>query len=1009
MSDSAARLTSLLPVLEGLALLVLAPAAGAQTIVLNGPLAQPASGDVFWPFGFSGDRKYVVYRADQDQDQLFGLYAARLGSKDPAIALHVPPTAEDGVFGFATGPGDLVFFRARNEATGEVEIRGMSIEGASPTVSIGGGFPSGTELWPMMVSEPARRVVFGAQLPGQSWYGVHSAPCDGSGVPAELTGSPSDIVLTPDGMHLVFLGSTGGEEMFIVPIDGSEFPRWLAAPLAAPGAYISFLYGLRLTADGRYVFYQNNVQGAGPDVVDLYSRSLTGVGGARLNLASSESMISYDISPRGDRILLYEPGPTLDSVAVDGSGRVSLLAPGELPGGSVISPDGNHVALVASGSLKRVAIDGSEPPLTLAPPQCSVYGIEPSSATVLFRRRDPATSAGGLYAMPFDGSAPPTELDVLTRPTQDIRGVWISSSPARLIYKTDRTLDEKFELYSVPLDGSAPPRRLNGPLSPGGDVDTVILTPDGKRILFLADERDEVLELFEVSVDGGAGPRRVNEPLPLGPVLGDVTSFQVAPGGEEIVYRADQENDEVFDLFSVRVRGDTGERNLTSATNGVPLSFATGPGGRTVFAMRNGSGVHELRAVSKGGTGSVRLDVGGLEYQPPFVFTADGSSLVYKKRRTTVASELKSISLDGEATPVTLAAPPGTRLSVPDIRVGNGTVFFRADLSVIGRLELYRVPLDGSLAPLRLNAPLGPAQLVVRFELSADRSRIVYLADQEVDDRLELYTVSANGRPAPIKLSPVPGAGGTVTDFVLVEDGNQVVYRSRASAGGRFDLFSVLLDRVGVVPLTAGITHPRDGFRVARDGRDVVYMSRPPGSSLTELFRVPLDGSAPPQRISDEMVPAATGVLSFALSPDGRRVVYLADQRTRTVLELFTVDVLGGPVRAIDAMPVFADVDSYQISPDSRHVAYRANRDAFGRLELFGAPLDGSSPAKRVNGTLPTGAIVHPDYSLLTGGRVIFRADQGTRTVVQLYLGFAEDALAVTATASTPTLAPRRD
>jgi hypothetical protein len=74
------------------------------------------------------------------------------------------------------------------------------------------------------------------------------------------------------------------------------------------------------------------------------------------------------------------------------------------------------------------------------------------------------------------------------------------------VYTADQDVDEVYELYSVPIDASASPVKLNGPLVAGGDVLLeststlrVQITPDGTRVLYVADQdTDEVLELYSV-------------------------------------------------------------------------------------------------------------------------------------------------------------------------------------------------------------------------------------------------------------------------------------------------------------------------------------------------------------------------------------------------------------------------------------------------------------------------------------------------------------------------------
>jgi hypothetical protein len=66
---------------------------------------------------------------------------------------------------------------------------------------------------------------------------------------------------------------------------------------------------------------------------------------------------------------------------------------------------------------------------------------------------------------------------------------------------------------------------------------------------------------------------------------------------------------------------------------------------------------------------------------------------------------------------------------------------------------------------------------------------------------------------------------------------------------------------------------------------------------------------------------------SFRISPDGRYAVYLADQDTDGVFELYRVLLGGGsPVRLNPLLPFGRNVTSFRISPDSGRVLYIADQ-----------------------------------------------------------------------------------
>ena len=124
----------------------------------------------------------------------------------------------------------------------------------------------------------------------------------------------------------------------------------------------------------------------------------------------------------------------------------------------------------------------------------------------------------------------------------------------------------------MPLDASAPPRKLNGKLAAGGDVRSDFsITADGQRAVYLAEKAgDEVYELFGARLDVSANAVRYNPALPAGAVTGDVTDFRVAASEDLVVYRADQDQDDSFDLYLARTDGQGHPRRMSTGGDALP-------------------------------------------------------------------------------------------------------------------------------------------------------------------------------------------------------------------------------------------------------------------------------------------------------------------------------------------------------------------------------------------------------------------------------------------------------
>ncbi len=152
-----------------------------------------------------------------------------------------------------------------------------------------------------------------------------------------------------------------------------------------------------------------------------------------------------------------------------------------------------------------------------------------------------------LYSVPLDGSNNPVKLNApLVGDTYISWLFLISPDSSRVIYT-----DKGFELYSVPLAGGSVVK-----LNPsGGSVSWwVQISPDSSRVVYTADQdTDEVYELYSVPLAGG-NVVKLNPPLVVGGGiirwLPFVMPFQISPDSSRVVYVADQETDEVYELYA---------------------------------------------------------------------------------------------------------------------------------------------------------------------------------------------------------------------------------------------------------------------------------------------------------------------------------------------------------------------------------------------------------------------------------------------------------------------------
>ncbi len=481
----------------------------------------------------------------------------------------------------------------------------------------------------------------------------------------------------------------------------------------------------------------------------------------------------------------------------------------------------------------------------------------------------------------------------------------VSPDGRRVVYVADQDTDNVMELYGVPIAGGTPVK-LNGPLSDGWDASSgsFFISPDSSRVVFQThDSADENTALYSVPITGGTAVQ-LNGQLPLG---GNVMQVQISPDSSRVVYRADEDVNEDYELFSVRLDG----------TDQVQLSGVMVAGG----------------------------DVG-----TTFRISPDSSRVVYlADQLTDGVNELFSVPLAGGAW-VGLNGNVATGGDVtssfeisPAIDANPVRVVYISDEDIDNTNELFSAPILGG-PRTQLNGSLLAGRNVITFSISPDGERVVYRADQDADEVFELYGAPIGGGPV-TKLNPALVSGGDVgsSGYDISPDSSRLVFIADQAADEVQELFSV--DIAGGTPVKlnaplAALGNVTD-FLISPDSATVVYRADQETDQDYYIYGVPLAGGSTPVRLNASM-PAGRSVGNhYAISPRGGRVVYQADPDAVNVYDLFGVPLAGGTPVQINPQVAFGSVvnESATISPDGRRVVYRADQDTDNVYELYSAPL----------------------------------------------------------------------
>jgi len=535
-----------------------------------------------------------------------------------------------------------------------------------------------------------------------------------------------------------------------------------------------------------------------------------------------------------------------------------------------------------------------------------------------------------------------------------------------------------------------------------GDVYEFEITSDGGYVVFTGDlDTDGDIELYSVPITGGLPTK-----LSLGPLLG--IRFNLSPDGARVVYTHD------YSIYSVPVIGPNSASTKLSGDdviNSGGYAYISPDSLYVVYLVDEPGNYYHVTAMYSvpiaGGTRTKLnkdLVAGGsinyynLEFSPDSQHVIFGGSL-----DTAGMDELYSVPVAGPASAgVKLNGPlpegSDVELWEYDISPDSSRVLYRADQETDGVMELFSVPVAGPADQgVKLNGTLpGDADGVDRFRISPDSSRVVYMADQVTQGIDELYSVPLQGGTS-VKLNH-----DMEYDYIGLTD--------------EVWLFAISPDNSTVVFEATWVNHVTDPFAMSFEVSELFTVPIT-GTSADEekLWSPPLSLTTPagyPERYPYPGVIAQSAanhpICDINFNHQGDISVYRSEWPVSNDCVLWSIPVNGSD----DAVQLYDSntserpvVDIYEVSPDDNHVVYSMEYTrtisstlndlihlkstlAETRLtELFSVPIEGpSSESQKLNGTLVEGGNVS-DWDLSPDGcQVVYRADQDTDDVFELYI-----------------------
>jgi hypothetical protein len=592
----------------------------------------------------------------------------------------------------------------------------------------------------------------------------------------------------------------------------------------------------------------------------------------------------------------------------------------------------------------------------------TVQSVLVAGARVIFLADYDESGRFDLYSAPLAGG--PSIRLTAALPSGTIDDFQVSSA-GLVVFATVRDSDGRPYLYSVPATGGTP--LLLGPTYPTNPPpgpqpgSRLVFNLAGERTVFTVDsQRKNSFELFSVPAAGGQ-LTRLSQALPatdtIIPQPSWVGAFDISADDAQVVYvRRGNYFGLADSLYVVPVTGGT---QTLLAANVPPdsASFAIAPNGtRVAYATET-----ELRTVPIGGGASALIETGAYL---PFTITGDSARVVYAVSGTTAATIKSAPLAGGAATTITADARyPGGGGGAFTLTPDGASVLFNDSALT----ALLRAPTLGGASQTVFTA----AVLANTVSFTNDGTRALFVTGSYGSQAIYSYPLASG---AAVRIDdPALSAGGFL-DLEGVTSGGRALYIARTAATTAFRLYSVPVGGGATTTLTNDLGPNQATIYVRGSGADstVIFTSGTTGFGgppvWRRLYAVPADGSAD-ARLVDQPRALVGDVASYAVSPSDERAVYLADQTTDNVRELFSVPLAGGIPTRLNAAG--QTVVNFKISPVGGRVVYAALPSGEQSVTLYSVPIGGGA-ATALGASLGSS---NADYAFTpSGARVLFRA-----------------------------------
>jgi hypothetical protein len=286
----------------------------------------------------------------------------------------------------------------------------------------------------------------------------------------------------------------------------------------------------------------------------------------------------------------------------------------------------------------------------------------------------------------------------------------------------------------------------------------------------------------------------------------------------------------------------------------------------------------------------------GGDVEEKFQHTPDGTKVVYIADESTNGdSELYVSDSDGTNKRKLQGVPSGRDVKYFIISPDSLRVAFLMDINTSGMYDLFTINIDGT-GLTQLNQGLNNAAHTVSrtFKFTPDSSKVVFVTN-EITGVRNLFIANP---VSPVNRTQLNTSGKAPVSsvFEIAQNGSRVVYKE-SSDPAHPNIRSVQPSSTGDIQLNPNFTLPASGasdFSISPTSSKVVYRANQDNDAIYELYAVNLDGTGSVNKINGSIVSGGSvQPIQFKITSNGSKVVYIADQQTDEIFELYVSNIDG--------------------------------------------------------------------------------------------------------------------